>query len=55
LRSRGYPRFDSSGKIISWYGGLEDIQEQKQTEEALRRCQAELQAKPRIRKPAKKR
>jgi PAS domain S-box-containing protein len=55
LRSRGYPRFDASGKIISWYGGLEDIHELKLTEEALRRCQAELQTKPRIRKPAKKR
>ncbi|MGA3012322.1 MAG: EAL domain-containing protein [Terracidiphilus sp.] len=53
FRSRGYPRFDASGKIISWYGGLEDIQELKLTEEALRKCQAELNAKPR--KPAKKR
>jgi len=55
FRSRGSPRFDASGKIISWYGGLEDIHEQKQTEEALRKCQAELQAKPHIRKTAKKR
>ncbi|MFY9853949.1 MAG: EAL domain-containing protein [Terracidiphilus sp.] len=55
LRSRGYPRFDPSGKINCWYGGLEDIQELKLTEEALRKCQAELQTKPRVRKPAKKR
>ena len=44
LRSRGYPRLDSSGKIISWYGGVEDIQERKQTEEALQWRQSELQA-----------
>jgi PAS domain S-box-containing protein len=43
MRSRGYPRFDPSGNVISWYGGLEDIQEQKQTEEALQRCRAEWQ------------
>ncbi len=55
LRPRGYPRLDPSGKIISWYGGLEDIHEQKQTEDALRKCQDELQAKPRTRKPTKKR
>jgi PAS domain S-box-containing protein len=35
MRSRGYPRLDSSGKVICWYGGIEDIQEQKQTEAAL--------------------
>jgi PAS domain S-box-containing protein len=55
FRSRGYPRFDTSGKAISWYGGLEDIQELKLAEEALRRCHTELQAKPRIHKPAEKR
>jgi PAS domain S-box-containing protein len=44
MRSRGYPRFDPSGKIIFWYGGLEDIQEQKMTEEALQKSQTELQA-----------
>jgi PAS domain S-box-containing protein len=42
--SRGYPRFDPSGKVICWYGGIEDIQEQKQTEEALQISQAALLA-----------
>jgi PAS domain S-box-containing protein len=44
MRSRGYPRFDPSGKVLCWYGGLEDIQELKQTDEALQRCRAELRA-----------
>jgi PAS domain S-box-containing protein len=25
VRSRGYPRFDPEGKVLCWYGGLEDI------------------------------
>jgi PAS domain S-box-containing protein len=44
MRSRGFPRFDQAGKIICWYGGLEDIQEQKQIEDALQISQAALQA-----------
>jgi PAS domain S-box-containing protein len=44
VRSRGYPRLDSSGKIVCRYGGLEDIQEQKQTQDALQACRAELRA-----------
>jgi PAS domain S-box-containing protein len=44
MRSRGSPRVDEAGKLICWYGGLEDIQEQKQAEEALQISQAALQA-----------
>lgn len=44
VRSRGYPRFGPSGEIVSWYGSLEDIQEQKATKEALENSQAALQA-----------
>jgi PAS domain S-box-containing protein len=43
VRSRGYPRFDPAGKVLCWYGGLEDIQEQKQVEAALQISQAALQ------------
>lgn len=44
VRSRGYPRFGANGEIVSWYGSLEDIQEQKEIEEALETSQAALQA-----------
>jgi PAS domain-containing protein len=44
VRSRGYPRFDPEGKVLCWYGGLEDIQDQKQVEETLQISQAALQA-----------
>jgi PAS domain S-box-containing protein len=44
VRSRGYPRFSPTGEVLCWYGGIEDIQEQMQTEEALRISQAALQA-----------
>jgi PAS domain S-box-containing protein len=44
VRSRGNPRFSPSGEVICWYGGVEDIQQQKQAEEALQITQAELQA-----------
>jgi PAS domain S-box-containing protein len=43
VRSRGYPRFDPAGKVLCWYGGLEDIQEQKQVEDALQISQVALQ------------
>jgi PAS domain S-box-containing protein len=42
VRSRGYPRFGPAGEVICWYGGVEDIQSQIQTEEALHQSQAEL-------------
>jgi PAS domain S-box-containing protein len=36
VRSRGSPRFGPSGKILRWYGSVEDIDERKQLEEKLR-------------------
>jgi PAS domain-containing protein len=36
--------FENAGDIICWYGGVEDIQEQKQTADALQTSQAALQA-----------
>ncbi|MBV9033333.1 MAG: PAS domain S-box protein [Acidobacteriaceae bacterium] len=41
MRSRAYPRRDSSGRIVKWYGTIEDIQERKQAQEAIVR-QAQL-------------
>ena len=37
MRSRGSPRFGPSGEILRWYGSVEDIDERKQMEEALRK------------------
>jgi PAS domain S-box-containing protein len=39
MRSRGSPRFGPSGEILRWYGSVEDIDERKQLEEALRKSQ----------------
>jgi PAS domain S-box-containing protein len=36
-RARGFPRYGPSGEIVSWYGGIEDIDERKQLEDQLRR------------------
>jgi PAS domain S-box-containing protein len=44
VRSRGYPRFSPTGEVLSWYGGVEDIQQQKLAEQALQTTQAQLQA-----------
>jgi PAS domain S-box-containing protein len=35
MRSRGLPRRDASGKIIRWYGSVEDIDDRKKMEQAL--------------------
>ena len=40
MRSRGSPRFGPSGEILRWYGSVDDIDHQKQMEEALRKRQA---------------
>jgi len=40
VRSRGSPCDESAGKVTRWYGSVEDIQERKQMEEALRRNSA---------------
>lgn len=37
MRSRGSPRFGPSGEILRWYGSVEDIDERKRLEEALRK------------------
>jgi PAS domain S-box-containing protein len=44
MRARASPRRDEDGKIIRWYGTLEDIDDHKKAEEALRRSEARLQA-----------
>jgi PAS domain S-box-containing protein len=44
IRVRAAPRRDENGKIIRWYGALEDIDDYKKAEEALRRSEARLQA-----------
>ena len=36
MRSRGAPRFGLSGEILCWYGSVEDIDEHKRLEAALR-------------------
>jgi PAS domain S-box-containing protein len=44
MRARAAPRRDEDGKIIRWYGTLEDIDDHKKAGEALRRSEARLQA-----------
>jgi len=44
MRARAAPRRNQDGKIIRWYGTLEDIDDHKRAEEALRRSEARLQA-----------
>ena len=44
MRARAAPRRDPEGEIIRWYGTLEDIDDHKKSEEALRRSEARLQA-----------
>jgi PAS domain S-box-containing protein len=44
MRARAAPRRDEHGKITRWYGTLEDIEDHKKAEEALRRSEARLQA-----------
>ncbi|MBB4857703.1 diguanylate cyclase (GGDEF)-like protein/PAS domain S-box-containing protein [Novosphingobium chloroacetimidivorans] len=36
FRARAAPRLDDAGKVVRWYGTLEDIDDRKRTEEALR-------------------
>jgi PAS domain S-box-containing protein len=44
MRVRAAPRRNEDGKIIRWYGTLEDIDDHKKAEEALRRSEARLHA-----------
>jgi PAS domain S-box-containing protein len=44
MRARAAARRDEEGKIIRWYGTLEDVDDRNKAEEALRRSEARLQA-----------
>ena len=44
MRARAAPRRGDDGRITRWYGTLEDIDDHKKAEEALRRSEARLQA-----------
>jgi PAS domain S-box-containing protein len=45
MRSRGSPRIGAAGKIIRWYGSVEDIQERREMEESLHKKPQEKPAK----------
>lgn len=40
MLSRAYPRRDSSGQVVRWYGTVEDIHDRKEAEAALRRSES---------------
>jgi PAS domain S-box-containing protein len=42
IRSRGSPRRDAAGKIVRWYGSMEDIDDRKKMEQALIESEALL-------------
>ncbi len=44
MRARAAPRRGKDGEIIRWYGTVEDVDDQKQAEQALRKSEARLQA-----------
>lgn len=44
MRSRAAPRRDATGKIVRWYGTVEDIDDRKKAERALRESEALLRA-----------
>jgi PAS domain S-box-containing protein len=44
MRTRGLPRRDAAGKIIRWYGSVEDIDDRKKMEQALIESEALLKA-----------
>ncbi|WP_353066387.1 EAL domain-containing protein [Tunturibacter psychrotolerans] len=44
MRARAAPRRGIDGEIIRWYGTVEDVDDQKQAEQALRKSEARLQA-----------
>lgn len=44
MRSRGAPRFGSSGEVIAVYGVVEEVHGHKQLTEELQDCEAELRA-----------
>jgi PAS domain S-box-containing protein len=44
MRSRAAPQRDSTGKIVRWYGTVEDIDDRKKAERSLRESEALLRA-----------
>jgi PAS domain S-box-containing protein len=44
IRSRAAPRRTEAGEILRWYGSVEDIDDQKKADEALRRSESRLHA-----------
>jgi PAS domain S-box-containing protein len=44
MRTRGLPRRDAAGKIVCWYGSVEDIDDRKKMEQALIESEALLKA-----------
>lgn len=44
MRSRAAPRRDSTGKVVRWYGTVEDIDDRKKAERSLRESEALLRA-----------
>ncbi len=42
MRARAYPRRDGGGRIVRWYGVVEDIHDRKVTEQALREREEQL-------------
>lgn len=44
MRSRGAPRFDSTGRVVSVYGIVEEVDSQKQVTRELEICEAELRS-----------
>ena len=44
IRSRGSPRRDATGKIVRWYGSMEEIDDRKKMERALIESEALLKA-----------
>jgi PAS domain S-box-containing protein len=44
VRARAAPRRNPDGAIMRWYGTVEDIEDRKRTEAALRECEARLEA-----------
>jgi PAS domain S-box-containing protein len=48
VRSRGYPRRDENGRIVKWYGIVEDVHAQRAAEQQLQRLQNELSQVARV-------
>jgi PAS domain S-box-containing protein len=44
IRSRGSPQRDETGKVLRWFGSMEDIDDRKKMEQALRESEALLKA-----------